>query len=138
MTSRPTRSDVADRPPVVRKRSTRKGARTRAQALAIAAGKTGAEVKQGFVARGAVKDLFYCRAPEVLLEGPAGCVAGETELWDPVAERGRRIDELERRQERPWVLTLGGPVLAEVPFVKGVAALYRVTLENGASCLATA
>jgi UvrD-like helicase C-terminal domain/AAA domain len=70
--------------------------------------------------------------------GLAGCVAGETELWDPIARKGRRIDELCRNGERPWVQTLAGPVLAEVPFLKGMAPLYRVTLRNGYSCLATA
>jgi hypothetical protein len=70
--------------------------------------------------------------------GLAGCIAGETELWDPIARKGRRIDELCQNGERPWVQTLAGPVLAEVPFLKGVAPLYRVTLRNGRSCLATA
>lgn len=72
---------------------------------------------------------------EYLLEGPRGCVAGETELWNPHQQRGYRIDELCRNGIRPWVETLRGPVLAEVPFRKGFAPLYRVETDGGASCL---
>lgn len=87
---------------------------------------------------GAARTLFEYRGPEVLLSGPAGCVAGETELWDPLAKRGRRIDKLHQLNERPWVQTLAGPILAEVPFLKGVADLYRVRLADGQSCVVTA
>lgn len=75
---------------------------------------------------------------QVLIEGPAGCVAGETELWDPIAKVGRRIDQLCWAKERPWVETLDGPELAETPFLKGFSVLYRVEFEDGASFLGTA
>lgn len=84
---------------------------------------------------GNCKVLFTLQVPELIISGPAGCVAGETELWDPIALRGKRFDELCERNEQPIVQTLNGPVLAEVPFVKGKADLYRVTLANGESCV---
>lgn len=88
-------------------------------------------------------ELFGCidgrctPADEYLVEGAAGCVAGETELFDPIENQSRMIGELARTQTRPWVQTLNGPVLAEVPFLKGFAPLYRVTLATGEAILAT-
>lgn len=74
---------------------------------------------------------------EFLIDGPRGCVAGETELWDPILGRSVRIDELWWRGVRPWVQTLEGPVRAGVPFLKGFAPLYRVTLACGVQTVAT-
>ena len=84
-------------------------------------------IDRRYTAYGGARDLFLCNDRELLLEGGAGCVAGETLLWDPVVGEGRRIDELYRSGIRPVVDTLDGPVLAHTPFIKGVAPLYRVT-----------
>jgi hypothetical protein len=92
----------------------------------------------GWGPEGPVHIDYVQDSPHVALSGAAGCLAGESLLWDPIAQTGRRIDELCARGERPWVLTLAGPVRAEVPFLKGVARLYRVTLQDGTSCTATA
>lgn len=87
-----------------------------------------------FHAYGAVRDLFRCRDKEVLIEGPAGCIAGET-LIDDVELGPVRVDELYRHGRRPLVKTMTGPVRAGVPFVKGYAALYRLTTMSGKTCV---
>ena len=84
--------------------------------------------------RGAAADLFRCKDPEVMIEGPAGCVAPDTILQG--AEM--RIEELCRRNIRPVVETSMGKVKASVPFLKGIAPIYKIRTKNlGASVIAT-
>jgi hypothetical protein len=77
-------------------------------------------------------------AVEVILHGPAECLAGETLIFDPMTKKSTPIKELAENGEPITVLTVYGPRRAEAPFKKGTAALYRVTMKSGASFLATA
>lgn len=73
-----------------------------------------------------------------VLLGAASCVAGETRLLNPITGQETRIDELCRRNIRPSVMTLAGPRLANVPFLKGRVELFEVTLDTGARFIASA
>jgi len=75
---------------------------------------------------------------QLMCDSPAGCIAAETRLFDPTTGEHVPIGELHRCGIAPMVATLYGPRRASVPFVKGVAPLYRVTLETGQSFLGTA
>jgi hypothetical protein len=61
--------------------------------------------------------------------GEMGCIAGESEVYDPVAGHYRRVDEI---TEPFHVIAYhdGKAVVgkADVPFIKGTRDLYRVTL----------
>lgn len=87
--------------------------------------------------RGAIWDLGACRDLEVGLDGPAGCVAGETRIYNPVTNEHASIKELCEKGIAPIVQTLIGARQAEVPFKKGVADLFRVTLASGRQCVVT-
>jgi phage terminase large subunit len=80
---------------------------------------------------GAIYDLFKCHDDAVLVEGPAGCVAGETRIY--LANKGchTQIETLWKCGFAPVVMTLYGPRQATVPFLKGVADLFRVVLDDG-------
>jgi hypothetical protein len=70
--------------------------------------------------------------------GEMGCIAGESEVYDPVAGIYRRVDEI----SEPFHVVShhkGKAVTgkAHVPFVKGTRDLYRVTLSNGQDFIAT-
>lgn len=86
---------------------------------------------------GKILEMFGRRDRELVLEGPADCVAGETRIYDPTTGEQVRIDELYRQQRAPFVLTMDGPALATVPFIKGIAKLYRIVLADGRSCIVT-
>ena len=70
--------------------------------------------------------------------GEMGCIAGESEVYDPVAGRYRRVDQI---TESFHVVSYhdGKAVVgkAHVPFIKGTRELYRVTLSNGRTFVAT-
>lgn len=69
--------------------------------------------------------------------GCASCVSGETRILNPLTGEEPTIEELCRLGIAPTVMTMDGPTRAEVPFVKGYAQLYRITLEDGRSFEAT-
>src|ERR1017187_3183971 len=87
--------------------------------------------------RGAALELQAVRDAEVVIAGPAECLAGETHILDPVTGASPTIAELEARGEPARVLTMGGTRFADAPFVKGFAPLYRVTMQSGRSFTAT-
>lgn len=87
--------------------------------------------------RGANYALGACRDLEVCLDGPAGCVAGETRIFNPVTGEHTPIKELCEKGIAPIVQTLIGAIQAEVPFCKGVRKLYCVTLASGRQCVTT-
>lgn len=87
---------------------------------------------------GAARELFNSQDREICLSGPAGCVAGDTKLFDPITGDEPTFRWLTENRVRPWVQTLHGPVLADVPFMKGTAELFRVELTNGHYADATA
>src|SRR5260221_3029659 len=87
--------------------------------------------------RGAALALGSCTDREVCIEGSAGCVAGETRLYNPVTGEHTSIRELYEQQKAPIVQTLMGAMQADVPFRKGVADLYRVKLASGRECIVT-
>jgi PBSX family phage terminase large subunit len=87
--------------------------------------------------RGGNLALGSCRDLEVCLDGPAGCVAGETLIYNPVTSQHTPIKELYEKKIAPTVQTMIGAIQAEVPFCKGVERLYRVTLASGRECVVT-
>jgi hypothetical protein len=87
--------------------------------------------------RGAALQLGSCHDTEVCLDGPGGCIAGETLMYNPVTGEHTPIKELYEKRIAPIVQTLMGAIQADVPFRKGVADLYRVTLASGRQCIVT-
>lgn len=67
----------------------------------------------------------------------AGCVKGSTRILNPITGEQPTIQELCENQIAPMVMTLNGPRLASVPFIKGVEDLYEVVLENGSKFTGT-
>lgn len=65
------------------------------------------------------------------IAGAASCVAGSTRLLDPRTGAQPTIKELCEANQRPWVMTLNGPVKADVPFVKGKTKMLEFHLSNG-------
>lgn len=90
-----------------------------------------------YTPRGGAAELIYSHDPEVILAGPAECLAGESKIYDPETGLHPTIEYLYKNQIAPTVLTLFGKRKADIPFRKGYDALYRVTLENGFSFVAT-
>lgn len=86
---------------------------------------------------GASRAAWRSARREVLLSGPADCIAGETRIYDPVQDSHIPIKELYEKQIAPVVQTLWGPIQAEIPFKKGIDRLYRLTTTDGRSCLVT-
>lgn len=70
--------------------------------------------------------------------GPASCVAGHTRILNPITGEQPTILELYESGISPIVMTMEGPAVASVPFIKGVDDLYEVTLEDGQRFTATA
>ena len=90
-----------------------------------------------YTPRGGCKELIYNHDPEVIAEGPAECLAGETVIHDFLSGQDYTIQELCEKKIAPMVLTLFGIKQASIPFKKGKGDLYRVTLKSGHSFLAT-
>lgn len=67
----------------------------------------------------------------VVVIGPASCVAGHTRILNPLTGEQPTIKILCESGIAPTVLTLNGPAQAGVPFVKGIAELFEVTMESG-------
>lgn len=70
--------------------------------------------------------------------GEMGCIAGESEVFDPVAGVFRRVDQITEpfhvvSYDKGWAV-VGN---AHVPFIKGTRDLFRVSLSDGRSFLAT-
>lgn len=81
--------------------------------------------------RPAYMALRQCHDLFVLVEGPRGCVAGDTRIYDPSDDSHPRIDYLYLHDIAPTVQTMFGPEEASVPFLKGHAHLYRFRLASG-------
>lgn len=75
--------------------------------------------------------------PHTALNGCAACVAGHTKLLNPITGEEPTIQELCERQIAPVVMTLNGPAIAGIPFLKGQDDLYEVVLVNGKRFTAT-
>lgn len=84
----------------------------------------------------------YVNASDLVsfLIGGNGCLAPETEVYDPIARRNVVVGE----QSEPFHVNSWNPQLrrvevgiANVPFVKGTGDLYRIRLSNGESFIAT-
>ncbi len=67
-----------------------------------------------------------------------GCVAGSTRIPNPITGESPTIESLYANRIQPTVMTLHGPELASIPFIKGYDRLYRITLADGSSFSATA
>jgi hypothetical protein len=63
--------------------------------------------------------------------GAASCVAGDTRMLNPLTGEAPTIQSLCESNTRPVVQTLNGPVLADVPYLKGTAELFEFKLSNG-------
>ena len=70
--------------------------------------------------------------------GSGDCVSGDTRLLNPLTGKSTPIQELCELKRRPVIMTLDGPELAGVPFLKGEDWLYEVTCSNGSRFKATA
>lgn len=68
-----------------------------------------------------------------------GCVAAGTRIYNPQTEEHTPIEQLVGKQHTVMSLTERGfePCVAVCTFLKGVADLYRVTLEDGRTIVAT-
>jgi len=84
--------------------------------------------------RGANLAAIRSTAPQLVLAGPAECVHGDTVLEGT----GKTIRWFRQQKVQPIVQTLNGPKLAGVPFIKGRAAMFEVTTEDGNKFKATA
>ena len=85
---------------------------------------------------GGVRDAMMCRASEVICEGPADCLGGETRIF--VVGRGPvPVEALYQENRSVTVMSTDGPAIAEAPFIKGRARLYRVSTADGRSFVAT-
>jgi hypothetical protein len=72
--------------------------------------------------------------------GGTGCLAGWTELYDPIAEEYCRLDQIAGPFHVHSLNEQTGQreiALASKPFVKGIADLYEFTLSNGCQFVAT-
>lgn len=91
---------------------------------------------QAHVTAAAVKMLD--RRKSGFIVGEMGCIAGETEIYDPVLCKHLRVDQI----DHPFHVVSyheGKAVVgvAHKPFVKGVRKLYTVTLSNGNEFVST-
>ena len=83
--------------------------------------------------------LKHARSEKFMgISGHASCVRGDTRILDPVTGEQPTIKELCESGKRPTVMTLNGPVLAGVPFIKGKAKLYEFALDDGSVFRCTA
>lgn len=74
----------------------------------------------------------------VSVAGCSGCVAGHTRIFNPITGEEPTIKELCEKGIAPVVMTLDGPVQADVPYLKGVDDLFEVTTDNGCRFISTA
>lgn len=80
-------------------------------------------------------DHFFetaCHNAYIAVAGSA-CVSANTRLLNPLTGEEPTIKQLCDTNTRPWVQTLNGPILADVPYLKGREKLFRFTLDNGSS-----
>jgi hypothetical protein len=63
--------------------------------------------------------------------GPASCLHGDSRIFDPITRLSPTVRQLCDDGISPTVMTLFGPRVAGVPFVKGYGKLLTVTLSNG-------
>lgn len=70
--------------------------------------------------------------------GCAGCVRGDTKIYNPETGKSPTISSLCESNTPPVVMTLFGAAPARVPFIKGTAAIYQVMTTSGRSFFATA
>lgn len=89
------------------------------------------------LARGGIAQLYNNYAHEIILSGPFNCVAGETRIYNPDTDEHVAIQDYYLADITSTVLTRYGKAKATPPFIKGVADLYRVTLANGNTFIAT-
>ena len=73
----------------------------------------------------------------VIFTGAASCVAGHTKILNPQTGKETTIEDLFKAGKPSCVMTLGGPAMAETPFIKGTAELFEVTLDDGSKFTAT-
>jgi phage terminase large subunit-like protein len=86
-------------------------------------------------------DKLLDRFNEIVVLGGNRCLAGETEIYDPVAKVYRRIDQItEPFYVESWDFDLKKKVQgrASRPFQKPVDNLYRAVLSNGEQILCSA
>lgn len=84
------------------------------------------------------QDESLCEKKWIAWPGCAGCVDGDTRLLNPITGEEPTIRELCEKQIAPVVMTLHGPVQAEIPFLKGFEDLFEVVLSNGSRFTTTA
>lgn len=72
------------------------------------------------------------------IAGCGSCVSGDTKMLDPITNESPTIKELCDQNKRPTVMTLHGPVKADVPYLKGRDRLYEFELEDGSKIKCTA
>jgi len=70
--------------------------------------------------------------------GCSNCVAGHTRILNPLTGEQPTIKELYEQNKAPTVMTLYGAAQAQIPYVKGCAKIFEITLANGTKFSATA
>lgn len=79
-------------------------------------------------------DEWWDKGRELLILGGNRCLAGEQEIYDPVANVSRRVDSIEGPfHVQSWDGTGIVNAEASIPFKKPQAPLYKVTLADGQS-----
>jgi hypothetical protein len=74
-----------------------------------------------------------CANKFLAIAGCSSCVSGDTRMLDPLTGNLPTIRELCESKIQPVVQTLNGPVLADVPYLKGREELFEFKLSNGES-----
>jgi len=72
-----------------------------------------------------------------VLMGPGSCLLGSTKILNPITGAEPTIQELCESGIAPMVMTLHGPKMAGVPYVKGYEELYEVVLDDGSKFTST-
>lgn len=87
-------------------------------------------------------EMFQAPQPIKVVVGGMGCISAETRIYDTELNEHVAVADLVNEKRAPVVLAWTGtrlePIRASVPYLKGKASLYRVTMKSGNSFVATA
>lgn len=112
-------------------------------------------IPKSIITSGAISDAqleaitYACQAHEQRLPNGMrkeyligdGCVSGDTLIFNPISGKSLSIKELYIKKEKHFVLSITKngltPAIADSPFIKGVAELFKIILEDGKEIVVT-